>query len=125
MIIDDSVSFFGVYYHNCVFNLGLSESFKDLYEKQKYLNVILCQKDAKGGFLLTQNISERNGKSPYMQSYYFNNKKELKEGFNLLSNRINSCDKIFYLIRIDNKYDFSETEKLVRQWKNEVKSNIS
>jgi len=124
MIIDDSVSFFGVYYHNCIFNLGLSDSFKDLYEKHKYLNVILCQKDDKGGYLLTQNISEKNGTSPYLQSYYFLTKSDLKEGFVKLTERITSVEKTFYLIKSDKKYDFSETEKLVRQWKNEVKNSI-
>jgi len=124
MIIDDSVSFFGVYYHNCIFNLGLSESFKDLYEKNKYLNVILCQKDEKGGYLVTQNITEKNGLKPYIQSYYFLDKKTLKDGFNSLSKKIQSVEKTFYLIKSDKKYDFSDTEKLVREWKNEVKSSI-
>lgn len=124
MIIDDSVSFFGVYHHNCIFNLGLSESFKDLYSKHKYLNVILCQKDDKGGYLMTQNISEKNGKNPYMQSYYFLTKDDLKQGFASLTERIASSEKQFYLIKMDKSYDFEETEKLVRQWKNEVKNSI-
>ena len=125
MIIDDSVSFFGVYYHNCIFNLGLTESFKDIYAKHKYLNVILCQKDAKNGFLMTQNISDKFGTKPFMQSFYFNNKKELQEGFNSLASRIASCDKTFYLIRSNPKYDFDDSEKLVREWKNEVKKHIT
>ena len=125
MIIDDSVSFFGVYYHNCIFNLGLTESFKDIYEKNKYLNVILCQKDAKNGYLMTQNISDKFGTKPFMQNFYFNNKKELKEGFNSLASRIASCDKTFYLIRSNAKYDFNDSEKLIREWKNEVKKHIT
>jgi len=124
MIINDSVNFFGVYYHNCIFNLGLSEAFKDLYEKQKYLNIILCQKDEKGGYLMTQNITERNGKNPYMQSYYFLNKNDLIEGYKTISNRIFSSEKTFYLIKISDKYNFEDNERLVLKWKKEVKSQI-
>lgn len=125
MIIDDSVNFFGVYHHNCIFNLGLSEKFKDLYEKQKYLNIILCQKDDNGGYLMTQNITERNGKNPNMQSYYFPNRNALKEGYRKLSNKISSSEKIFYLIKISDKNNFNQNEELILRWKNEVKNLIN
>jgi len=125
MIIDDSVNFFGVYHHNCIFNLGLSDSFKDLYEKHKYLNVILCQKDDKGGYLMTQNITSKENKNPNMQSYYFLDKKDLQQGYNTIARRIASCEKTFYLIRIGDEYDFSENERLILKWKNDVKNSIT
>jgi len=124
MIIDDSVNFFGVYHHNCIFNLGLSDSFKDLYEKHKYLNVILCQKDDKGGYLMTQNITSKENKNPNMQSYYDRNKEELKEGFKKISNRIESTEKTFYLLRSNNNYDIDDTQQIVTRWKQEVKNAI-
>ena len=79
MIIDDSVSFFGVYYHNCVFHLNLSKEFADIYSKEKYKNVLLCQKDERNGYLLTESIMSEESQLPYMQSYYYRNKEELKK----------------------------------------------
>ena len=125
MIIDDSVSFFGVYYHNCIFNLGLSESFKDLYEKHRYFNLILCQKDNKGGYLLTQSITLNQGKRPNMQSFYFKNINELKVGFKKISNKIKNSDKIFYLLRMNSLYDMDDSEELVKLWKKEVKKSLN
>jgi len=122
MIIDDSISFFGIYYHNCIFHLNLSKEFADIYSKDKFKNVVLCQKDQNGGYLLTQSIMEENGKNPYMQSHYFRDKQELKDGFKLLSNRIESSEKTFYLLRSNNNYDISDTEEIVKQWKQEVKN---
>ena len=126
MIIDDSVSFFGVYYHNCIFHLNLSKEFIDLYSKEKYRNVILCQKDANNGYLLTQSIISENtdNKNPYMQSYYYQSKNELKEGFKKISDRIGNVEKTFYLLRSNNNYDISDTEQLVKQWKQEVRNAI-
>jgi len=122
MIIDDSISFFGVYYHNCIFHLNLSKEFADLYCKDKYKNIILCQKDIRGGYLLTQSIVSKNSENPYMESYYYRNKKELKEGFKTISNKIQSCEKIFYLLRSNDNYDIYDTEEIVKQWKQEVKN---
>ena len=122
MIIDDSVSFFGVYYHNCIFHLNLSKEFADIYTKDKYKNVILCQKDEKNGYLLTESIMSKESQSPYMQSYYYRNKEELKQGFNKISNKIESSEKTFYLLRSNKYYDVADTEKIVKIWKREVKN---
>ena len=122
MIIDDSVSFFGVYYHNCIFHLNLSKEFADLYSKEKYKNVILCQKDEKSGYLLTQSIMSSESKNPYMQSYYYRNKEELKQGFRKISDKIESTEKTFYLLRSNDYYDVADTEKIVNIWKREVKN---
>jgi hypothetical protein len=122
MIIDDSVSFFGVYYHNCIFHLNLSKEFSDLYSKEKYKNVILCQKDEHNGYLLTQSIMSEESKNPYMQSYYYRSKEELKEGFKKISDRIESVEKTFYLLRSNKYYDVADTENIVKIWKQEVKN---
>lgn len=124
MIIDDSVSFFGVYYHNCIFHLNLSKEFSDIYSKEKYKNVLLCQKDENSGYLLTQSIMTSESQSPYMQSYYYRNKEELINGFKKISNRIESAEKTFYLLRSNNYYDVADTEKIVKIWKTEVKNAI-
>lgn len=121
MIIDDSVSFFGVYYHNCIFHLNLSKEFFNIYSKDKFRNVILCQKDEKNGYLLTQSIMEENGKNPYIQSNYFYNKKELKEGFKKISNKIDSSERTFYLVRSDSK-DITDSEKIVKIWKENIRN---
>jgi len=122
MIIDDSVSFFGVYYHNCIFHLNLSKEFKDIYSTTKYKNVVLCQKDEKNGYLLTESIMQQNGYNPFMQSYYFADKAKLKEGFKQISNRIDSAEKTFYLLRFNNNYDMSDSEEIVKKWKKEVRN---
>jgi hypothetical protein len=122
MIIDDSVSFFGVYYHNCIFHLNLSKEFADIYSKDKYKNVILCQKDNRGGYLLTQSIMSKESVNPYMQSHYFYNMESLKDGFNEISKKIESSEKTFYLLRMSNNYDIADTENIVKIWKREVKN---
>jgi hypothetical protein len=122
MIIDDSVSFFGVYYHNCIFHLNLSKEFADIYSKEKYKDIILCQKDERNGYLLTESIMSEESQLPYMQSYYYRNKEELKEGFKKISDRIESTEKTFYLLRSNNNYDMSDTKEIVKRWKNEVKN---
>jgi hypothetical protein len=122
MIIDDSVSFFGVYYHNCIFHLNLSKEFSDIYAKNKFRNVILCQKDNTGGYLLTQSILSQGNKNPYMESFYYRDKEELKEGFKKISNRIESTEKTFYLLRSNKDYDVADTENIVKIWKQEVKN---
>jgi hypothetical protein len=122
MIIDDSVSFFGVYYHNCIFHLNLSKEFADLYSKEKYKNVILCQKDEHNGYLLTQSIMSKESQNPYMQSYHYRDKEELKQGFRKISDRIESAEKTFYLLRSNEYYDVADTEKIVNIWKREVKN---
>ena len=82
MIIDDTISFFGIYHHNCIINLGLPKQFSDLYSSDKYKSVILCQKDEKNGYLLTQSIlSKENMTKPYMRSHYFVDKQHLKKGY--------------------------------------------
>jgi len=122
MIIDDTISFFGIYHHNCVMNLGLSKQFSDLYSSDKYKSVILCQKDEKNGYLLTQSIlSKDNMKKPYMRSHYFVDKQHLIEGYKNIVDKIDSSDKIFYLLRTNNNYDYNDSEKLVEQWKKEVR----
>lgn len=122
MIIDDSVSFFGVYYHNCIFHLNLSKEFADIYSKEKFRNVILCQKDQNNGYLLTQSIMEQKGKNPYMQSHYYRNKEELKKGFKLLISKIEFSEKTFYLLRSNPNYDMTDAEQIIKEWKSEVKN---
>lgn len=124
MIIDDSVSFFGVYYHNCVFHLNLSKEFSDLYSKEKYKNVLLCQKDERNGYLMTQSIMTDESVNPYMQSYYYRNKQELRDGYKKICGKIESTEKTFYLLRSNENYDVADTEKIVRIWKQEVKNAI-
>ena len=124
MIIDDSVSFFGVYYHNCIFHLNLSKEFSDIYSKEKYKNVVLCQKDEHSGYLMTQSIMTDESENPYMQSHYYRNIKELKEGFKKISNKIESAEKTFYLLRSNKYYDVEDTENIVKIWKREVKNAI-
>jgi len=123
MIIDDTISFFGVYHHNCIINLGLPKQFSDLYSSDRYKSVILCQKDEKNGYLLTQSIlSKENMVKPYMQSHYFIDKQHLIEGYSNVVNKIDSSEKIFYLLRSNNNSDYTDSEKLVEQWKIEVKN---
>ena len=123
MIIDDTISFFGIYHHNCIINLGLSKEFSDLYGKDKYKSIILCQKDEKNGYLLTQSIFSKNNMSqPYMKSHYFIDKQHLKEGYKYIINKIDSSDKIFYLLRTNKSYDYSDSEILVEKWREEVKN---
>jgi len=122
MIIDDTISFFGIYHHNCIINLGLPKQFSDLYSSDRYKSVILCQKDEKNGYLLTQNIfSKENMVKPYMRSHYFVDKQQLKEGYCNIINKIDSSDKIFYLLRTNMDIDYDDSGKLVEQWKKEVK----
>ena len=122
MIIDDTISFFGIYHHNCIMNLGLSKQFSDLYSSDKYRSIILCQKDEKNGYLLTQSIlSKDNMEKPYMKSLYFLDKEHLKEGYLNLMNKIDSSEKIFYLLRTNKNTDYDDSEKLVEQWRKEVK----
>jgi len=122
MIIDDTISFFGIYHHNCVMNLGLSKQFSDLYSSDKYRSVILCQRDEKNGYLLTQSIlSKDNMEKPYMKSLYFVDKENLKEGYLNLMNKIDSSEKVFYLLRTNKNTDYDDSEKLVEQWRKEVR----
>jgi hypothetical protein len=122
MIIDDTITFFGVYHHNCIINLGLSKQFSDLYSSDKYRSVILCQKDEKNGYLLTQSIlSKGNMDKPYMKSLYFVDKEHLKEGYLNIMNKIDSSEKIFYLLRTNKNINYDDSGKLVEQWRKEVK----
>jgi hypothetical protein len=122
MIIDDTITFFGVYHHNCIMNLGLSKQFSDLYSSDKYRSVILCQKDEKNGYLLTQSIlSKGNMDKPYMKSLYFVDKEHLKEGYLNIMNKIDSSEKIFYLLRTNKDINYDDSGKLVEQWRKEVK----
>jgi len=122
MIIDDTISFFGIYHHNCIMNLGLSKQFSDLYSSDKYRSVILCQKDEKNGYLLTQSIlSKGNMDKPYMKSLYFVDKEHLKEGYLNIMNKIDSSEKIFYLLRTNKDINYDDSGKLVEQWRKEVK----
>jgi hypothetical protein len=125
MIIDDNISFFGVYYHNCILNLNLSKEFSDLYSKIKYKKVILCQKDQKNCYLLTESLSDQSGKMPQMKSYYFLDKTSLKDGYKQINNTIDSSEKTFYLIRYCDISDFNDSEKIVEQWKKEVRHRIN
>ena len=122
MIIDDTISFFGIYHHNCIINLGLPKQFSDLYSSDKYKSVTLCQKDEKNGYLLTQSIlSKENMVKPYIRSHYFVDKQHLIEGYKNLIDKIDSSDKIFYLLRSNSNSDYVDSEKLVEEWKKEVK----
>ena len=121
MIIDDSISFFAVYYHNCILNLNLSKEFADLYSKIKYKNVLLCQKDGKGGYLMTQSVTEGENPNPSIRSYYFKTRESLREGFKTINDTIDSSEKTFYLLRSNNDYTMKDSEDLVNIWKREVK----
>ena len=122
MIIDDTISFFGIYHHNCIINLGLPKQFADLYSSDKYKSIILCQKDEKNGYLLTQSIlSKENMEKPYMRSHYFIDKEHLKQGYFSIINKIDSSDKIFYLLRTNGDINYDDSQKLVEQWRKEVK----
>ena len=122
MIIDDGISFFGIYHHNCIINLGLSKQFSDLYSSDKYKSVTLCQKDEKNGYLLTQSIlSKDNIAKTYMKSLYFVDKEHLIEGYINLMNKIDSSEKVFYLLRTNKNTDYDDSEKLVEQWRKEVR----
>jgi hypothetical protein len=124
MIIDDSITFFAVYYHNCVLNLNLSKEFADIYSKIKYKNVILCQKDGNGGYLMTQSITEENHPTPEMKSYYFKTRESLREGFKTINNTIDSSEKTFYLLRSNDNYNMKDSENLINMWKKEVKDSL-
>jgi uncharacterized protein YtpQ (UPF0354 family) len=125
MIIDDTISFFGIYHHNCIINLGLPKQFSDLYSSDKYRSVILCQKDPKNGYLLTQSIlSKENMTKPYMRSHYFVDKQHLVEGYKNIIDKIDSSDNIFYLLMTNDNFDYEDSERLVTQWKKEVKDAI-
>ena len=58
---------------------------------------------------------------PYMKSHYFVDKQHLIDGYKNIVDKIDSSDKIFYLLRSNNNYDYNDSEKLVEQWKKEVK----
>jgi hypothetical protein len=123
MIIDNTIGFFGIYHHNCIINLGLPKQFSDLYSSDKYKSVILCQKDENNGYLLTQSIlSKDNMTKPYMRSYYFVDKQNLKEGYLNVVNKIDSSEKIFYLLRSNNNSDYTDSEKIIEKWKLEIKN---
>lgn len=121
MIIDDSVSFFGVYYHNCIFHLNLSKEFADIYSKEKYRNIILCQKDTKGGYLLTQSISSKTTTYPYVQSYYFVDIAALRCGYKKSIEKIENAEKTFYLIISSQDYNIDHNQDLVKSWKKNIK----
>ena len=57
-----------------------------------------------------------------MRSYYFADKQYLKEGYLNVVNKIDSSEKIFYLLRSNNNSDYVDSEKLIEQWKIEVKN---
>ena len=59
-----------------------------------------------------------------MQSYYYRNKEELRDGFKKISDRIESSEKTFYLLRSNEYYDVGDTENIVKIWKQEVKNAI-
>ena len=124
MIIDDSISFFAVYYHNCILNLNLSKEFADLYSKIKYKNVLLCQKDGKGGYLMTQSVTEGENPTPAMRSYYFKTRESLREGFKAINNTIDSSERTFYLLSSSDTYNMKDGENLVNIWKKEVKDSL-
>jgi len=80
------------------------------------------RRDEKNGYLLTQSIlSKDNMEKPYMRSYYFIDKEYLKEGYLNIMNKIDSSEKIFYLLRTNKNTDYDDSGKLVEQWKKEVK----
>jgi len=124
MIIDETINFFGVYHHNCIFNLNLPKQFSDLYSKDKFKNILLCQKDERNGYLLTQSIASTENLNPYMESYYFKDKEALKKGFKKICDRIEFSEKVFYLLRSSSDYNMDDTADIVKRWKQEVKNAI-
>ena len=119
MIIDDSISFFAVYYHNCTFNLNTIKILQDVVDKYKYQNLILCQKDEYGGYLLTQNAFNNN-KIQDIKSYYLKTKDSLKETYANISNKFYSVEKTFYLLYSgDNNED--KTQKIISDWRKQIK----
>ena len=86
---------------------------------------MLCQKDEKNGYLLTQSIlTEDKEDKPTIKSFYFSNKKALKEGYKDILNRIDSSDKVFYLFRSNYNYDLNDSQAIVAKWKEEISSAI-
>lgn len=123
MIIDDTISFFAVYFHNCVMNLGLSKSFSKLYGTKKFKSVVLCQRDERKGYLMTQSVlTQDKSEEPNMRSYYFVDKEALKIGYKTILDKIDSSDKIFYLLRSNPSYDYEDSQKLIYEWKENVKN---
>ena len=59
---------------------------------------------------------------PYMRSHYFVDKQHLMQGYKNIVDKIDSSDKIFYLLRSNKNYDYDDSQKLVEQWKTEVKN---
>ena len=49
------------------------------------------------------------------------NKEHLIEGYKNIIDKIDSSDKIFCLLRSNNNYDYNDSEKLVEEWKKEVR----
>jgi hypothetical protein len=58
---------------------------------------------------------------PYMKSLYFVDKEHLKEGYLNIMNKIDSSEKIFYLLRTNKNINYDDSGKLVEQWRKEVK----
>jgi len=61
---------------------------------------------------------------PYMKSLYFVDKEHLKEGYLNIVNKIDSSEKTFYFLRSNKDYNYNDSEKLVEQWRKEVKDAV-
>jgi hypothetical protein len=119
MIINDSVTFFAIYYHNCTFNLNTIKTFQDVIDNYKYQNLILCQKDEHGGYLLTQNTFNNNNMKD-IKSFYLKTKDSLRETYKDISNKFNSVEKTFYLLDFGNS-DENRTQALISDWRKQIK----
>lgn len=119
MIIDDSVNFFAVYFYNCTLNLNTIKTLQKLIDNYKYQNLILCQKDDYGGYLLTHNSFSDN-KMKDIQSYYLKTKDSLKETYQNITNKFSSIEKSFYLICSEYQ-GIDETESLLMGWRKQIK----
>ena len=115
MIIDDSVTFFGVYFYNCTLNLNTIKALQKIMDNYKYNNLILCQKDQFGGYLLTHNVFN-DKKMRDVQSHYFKTKDSLKQSYKDMVNKFSNIEKTFYLICSEYN-DINETEGLLSKWR--------
>ena len=81
----------------------------------------MCQKDGKGGYLMTQSITEENNDTPDIKSYYFKTRESLRQGFKTINDAIDSSERTFYLLRSNDNYTMKDSENLINIWKKEVK----
>lgn len=123
MIIDDSISFFAVYFYNCTLNLNTIKALQKIIDNYKYQNLILCQKDQYGGYLLTQNTFNGNQMKD-IKSYYLKNKNDLKQTYKDIVNKFFNIEKSFYLVCSEYE-NINQTEILLSKWRDNIKESCN